>query len=558
MPKFTFVGVQNATMKVGIPRHPRLTLQQASNLLFKQKINSTTLSKQCHERAIFGEEQLKLNAFTHLLSYDKILEQAQSSDKRIQQNERLSPLDGIPVTVKANIAVKGLPFTAGSRILGEYSAADLNDGYYESPIDAFVVQRLLHDSGAVLIGITSMDEFGMGSLGTNVPDKSRIPKSPLPFLAMEERGLVQDDTNELDLPHLSTGGSSSGAASSISFGSSLLSIGTDTGGSVRLPSAWNAVVGFKPTYGWMSRHGIIEYASSLDTVGLIAPSVDCAHLAMNCLLPNHENEMTVNDATSTKLEHLQLLDGNPNLKGVKIGIPSSFCITETPSYIMDAWEASATYLYEKFDAEIVVLEDDDLSKEWIKQSLAAYYVLACAEASSNLSRYDGVRYGMNYETPFNYDSAKEFSALEQQYGKHRSTFFGDEVIRRILCGNAVLSSDRYHSFYESAAKVRAILSKQFTTLFREKVDVMLVPTSLSSPWDLQKDFKVSATTKMYENDIMTVPMSLACLPSISIPIKCQSNDNAMIGFQIFGPKLGENDVLKVGRSLETMNSRNNK
>lgn len=545
-------------MSAGIPLHPRLSLKKASKLLLSLKTTSTSLSKQCHKRALFGEEQLHLNAFTHLLSTDEILEQAKASDERIRHNQRLSPLDGIPVTVKANIAVKGLPFTAGSRILGEDAFLSSDKTLNESPFDAFVVQRLLRDSGAVLIGITNMDEFGMGSLGTNVPDKTRIPRNPLPFLKMENDGLLQDDIQQLELPHLSSGGSSSGAASSVSFGSSLLSIGTDTGGSVRLPSAWNSVVGFKPTYGWMSRHGLIEYASSLDTVGLITPSVDCAHLAMNCLLspPDEDNEnyqSAVNDPTAIPMNHLSPLDDVPNLKGTRIGIPSSFCVSEIPSFINDAWEASASYLTEKYDAEIVLLDDEALSKEWIKQSLAAYYVIACAEASSNLSRYDGIRYGADHPSSFRYDSTNKASALEQRYGGHRSTFFGDEVIRRILCGNAVLSSDRYHSFYESAAKVRANLSKQFTSIFEENVDVMLVPTSISSPWDLDKDLNEIVATKMYENDVMTVPLSLACLPSISVPIKSQGKEDNIVGFQIVGPKLGEENVLKVAKSLETIN-----
>ena len=540
-------------MPPNIPIHPKLTITQASKLLATKKIKSSQLSKKCLNRAVFGEETLRLNAFTHLLSKDEILAQANLSDNRIRNNQRLSLLDGIPVTIKSNISVKGKPFTACSRILGE--GVELkNMKNHNGMEDAYVVKRLLRDSGAVLIGLTNMDEFGMGSLGINVPNFNRVPRNPLPFLNAEENGQLPDEIDHTKFPHWSTGGSSSGAASSVAFGSCLLAIGTDTGGSVRLPSAWNGVVGWKPTYGWMSRHGVIEYASSLDTIGIISPSVGCAHLATNSLLTplhnDHDNyQQMVGDATAIQVKTVPQIEQDMNLYGMRIGIPSSFSLFETPSLITEAWEASAAYLHDYCGASIVTLDDDSLSKEWIKQSLAAYYVLACAEASSNLSRYDGLRYGVDH-CPFSIHNMEHgLSLLAQKYSSHRSTFFGDEVINRILCGNAVLSSNRFHTFYESAAKVRASLSKQFNQLFQNKVDVMLIPTSLSLPWDINQHVSSLNSTKTFENDLMTTPISLSCLPSISVPLKHEEN---LVGMQIFGPRYGEEKVLKSAACLEKM------
>ena len=560
-------------MSFPIPRHPRLSIREASKLLNQFELSSTSLATQCFERAIYGEESLQLNAFTHLLSEEDIQKQAKASEERYRLKKTKSILDGIPVTIKANIAVKGLPYTANSRILG----GGQNDPHIAG-MDAHVVKRLVHDSGAVLIGITNMDEFGMGSLGTNVSNSQSIPKNPLPYLHNEHQPHSKHSIDsDKDIPHFSTGGSSSGAASSIAFGSSLLSIGTDTGGSVRLPAAWNRVVGFKPTYGWISRHGLIEYASSLDTVGLITPSVDCAYLAFNALLDSKEQQQDLNhpyivkDATvASGISPITLtskeLQQQYDLKQLRVGIPSSFCTNEMPPYIRDAWEKSAAHLYENCNANIVTIKDELLSSNTIKQSLAAYYVLACAEACSNLARYDGVRYGTNHVSEqFHNDFESNLSALEQQYSQFRSQFFGEEVIRRILCGNAVLSSDRFHTYYENATKLRSLLSKQFHDIFLvdpTKADVLLIPTSMSYPWNIE-EHKEDAATKMYEQDILTVPMSLACLPTISVPIPSTSGamdkNNGyddyginVLGMQVVGPRMGESNVLQTAQCLEAM------
>lgn len=270
-------------------------------------------------------------------------------------------------------------------------------------------------------------------------------------------------------------------------------------------------------------------------------------------------------------------DSTDSLKHIRIGIPSCFCIHEAPDYILDAWNDTVQYLNQQHGAQIMTI--DSIPQDIIQKSLASYYILACAEASSNLSRYDGIRFG----TPLSSSSHSQvddhdindnniFSSLsffEQQLAKHRAQFFGEEVIQRILCGNAVLSSDRFHTFYENASKVRAILSQQFHQAFRNGdnnnervegvVDVMIVPTAMSNPWQIGNNVEKSTTTttKAFENDILTVPMSLAGMPSISVPLRGYSSYSEkskgidVVGMQIFGPKgrKGEENVLLAATAL---------
>lgn len=272
-------------------------------------------------------------------------------------------------------------------------------------------------------------------------------------------------------------------------------------------------------------------------------------------------------------------DSTDSLKHIRIGIPSCFCIHEAPDYILDAWNDTVQYLHQQHGAQIMTI--DSIPQDIIQKSLASYYILACAEASSNLSRYDGIRFGTPLSSSShsqvddhdsngnNIFSLSSLSFFEQQLAKHRAQFFGEEVIQRILCGNAVLSSDRFHTFYENASKVRAILSQQFHQAFRNDdnnnervegvVDVMIVPTAMSNPWQVGNNVEKSTTTttKAFENDILTVPMSLAGMPSISVPLRGYSCDSEkskgidVVGMQIFGPKgrKGEENVLLAATAL---------
>jgi aspartyl-tRNA(Asn)/glutamyl-tRNA(Gln) amidotransferase subunit A len=432
-------------------------------------------------------------------------------------------------------------------------------------------------------------------------------------------------------PLLSSGGSSSGAAATIAHGSSLLSIGTDTGGSLRLPAAWTNTVGFKPTYGTFSRYGVVSYASSLDTVGFVAGSVECARMVWECLSSssssssggggggcdddkkeiesdndnNHDDERKscfdaskCRDVTARvyhddryglalQQQHVNSsnnVDMKKPLANIRIGIPNAFSLYETPPLISNAWCAAANILQNDSGATLVAIPESLLSSEWIKLSCAAYYVLACAEASSNLSRYDGVRFGMdvNLSEFANLDSEQGYEAfhplsgmttLEEKISITRVLGFGYEVQRRVLTGTSVLSSDRFHTHYEAAAIARAKVSQSIERVFRssstiveenDNVDVMLVPTAISFPCTLNpklgdRIMEDMDPTAAFGNDVMTIPISLGGFPSISVPFSTHTyNDDGnysarqekdVVGLQVFGMRGSEDIVLQVAENI---------
>ena len=659
---------------------PRLTIPRAIRLLRESKLTSEMLCKHSRNLAVFGEDSLQLNAYAKLLDIDEIADQAKESDERIRNGNPKSDLDGIPVTIKANIAVGKyweMP-TACSAIL--YRGARRGDGdgivctsgkkaAYESDI----ARRLLNDCGAVIIGITNMDEFGMGSLGINnsmrrgTPDVGkRTPRpytyNPIPWmhriassrdskhplLASNEahddhwlkcifnstpsnphdideeslanlldevrhwvcgNNLEQKSYRRDDSPLLSPGGSSSGAAAAASHGSCLLSIGTDTGGSLRLPAAWTSTVGFKPTYGTWSRYGVVSYASSLDTVGFITGSTECATIAWSCLRIEKNaatgaekesggwNGRLCRDPTAISYHKENKIDNahyqshttsvigqsiettTKPLANIRIGVPHAFSLEEIPPPIQRAWSESASILQNVGGATLVAISDLKLSPELIKMALASYYVLACAEASSNLSRYDGLRYGMDvdsHECAGDADLADDadfrplldMTTLERQISATRVYGFGEETQRRILAGTSVLSSDRFHSHYEAAAVARAKLSRSLGRVFRsslnndgrnegDEVDVMLVPTALTFPPKLNPIHSVGVElvdpTAAFANDVMTIPVSLGGFPSVSVPVIIgQSNINecSAVGMQIFASRGSEDLMLRVANALQ--------
>jgi aspartyl-tRNA(Asn)/glutamyl-tRNA(Gln) amidotransferase subunit A len=712
------------------PRH--LTISQASHLLTTHQITPQQLCTHYYNLAYFGETSLKLNAYVKLLSLDEILYQAQQSHDRIYDgNKRKSVLDGIPITVKANIAVGKwwmMP-NSSSNILNTVdnnnsnnspnnecnNSDNSNDDVETAVYTSDIAHQLLNECGAILIGITNMDEFGMGSLGLNsgllLPNdddnsstkKPRPIYNPLPYMerlsmmqsSQEDHHIDNDDHDDDDRywieqiqnstiqnPHgiknqvaldelldevrywtssdvplpssleeqqqhysssplLSSGGSSSGAATTIAHGSSLLSIGTDTGGSLRLPAAWTSTVGFKPTYGSISRYGVVSYASSLDTVGFVTGSVECARLSWECLMNRDGNDG--DDGDDAKIEEVQddeskndydrsCFDatksrdatarvyhdtrfgcvstniGSRNeddedtkkpLTNLRIGIPNAFSLHETPPLISNAWSDAANTLQNVGGATLIAIPESVLSSEWIKLSCAAYYVLACAEASSNLSRYDGVRFGLDIDMDkfTNLDNVQGYeeyhplsgmTALEEKIAITRVLGFGDEVQRRLLAGTSVLSSDRFHTHYEAAAIVRAKVSQSIERAFRSsstavigkddiddndnnKVDAMLVPTALSFPCTLNPKLEGDRiieedmdATAAFGNDVMTIPISLGGFPSISVPFSPDNTNNAnsnpdqrakdVVGLQVFGMRGSEDIVLQVANILNTSSS----
>lgn len=498
----------------------------AQHLIGTGRITKQDLVTYCHSLAVAGEEQWGLNAFTRLHSRDFVLEQA----------EKEGPLAGMPISIKANLAVRETPLTASSKML----ATDTACGY-----DAEVVRKL-KDMGAVVIGITQMDEFGMGSLGTNLGEgNGGLTKNPLPYLASVTRtpdqwmkeikkpyDTILDDhvtTDEVELWY--AGGSSCGSAASVAHGSSMLSVASDTGGSIRLPAAWCGITGFKPSYGSLSRKGLVSYASSLDTVGFIAPSAECVAIVMENLACAQQADITDSTMTSKKTD----TSNSNESSNFRVGIPSAFSVEDCPIEIQDAWTDAARGL-EQSGATLVEIPSETISSDLIRTSLAAYYIIASAEASSNLSRYDGLRFGLGLSTDGTKHTMDELSLLERQYAATRSVGFGQEVLRRMLSGTSVLSSDRFHTHYEAASRIRAVVTKQMRHAL-ETVDVLLTPTCLSMP---------NTTNIGLANDVLTVPVSLACLPAISIPFLIGTG--APVGLQIVGSS--DDKVLEVAMALQ--------
>jgi len=580
---------------------PRPTIKQLDSLLQSGQISCEQICMYAYSLAVVGENLWKLHAYAHLTDRKEVREVAVQADERRRQGRPLSILDGLPISVKANLAISTRPLTAGSRILGAGLTKQTNDdGSPAIPnvgYTAHVVKALLDDGGAVLIGQTNMDEFGMGSLGTHVvgvnglgkDNPSYVPtRNPLPFLrhvrqtshppilanselidvlTLPEEAIweVHDEIyRSMDTDALySAGGSSCGSAVSVAHGSSILSLGSDTGGSVRLPAAWCGVVGLKPSYGVLSRHGLVSYASSLDTVGMLAPSAGCIQKAMQQVL-SCQTKYARRDATITGdeivLSSLSAASGNvasettPDslpLKGLIVGVPSAFSVQECPAAISQAWSSVATQL-QSLGAEVEVTEI--VSPSLVQKSLATYYVLASAEASSNLARYDGFRYGVAAEVDLWDEETNNLTVLERQYAATRTQGFGPEVQRRILCGTSVLSSDRFHTYYEAAAKLRARLTQEFHQALK-KYDMLLFPTNIFPPVSLDREVD---RTEMLANDVMTVPVSLAGLPAVSIPVTDEDGADDWFpfvpGLQLVGPRLGESKLLSTAVALEDRRS----
>jgi aspartyl-tRNA(Asn)/glutamyl-tRNA(Gln) amidotransferase subunit A len=540
-------------MKTAIPR---LTVSRAHRLLASGALSSQDLAQYCHALAVAGEELWRLNAFVHLVDRGDLVLKARDLDDRRRLGETSGMLHGIPVSVKANLAVSDFSLTAGSKILGSKDPGTPACGF-----DAQVVTKL-RANGALIMGSTNMDEFGMGSLGTNAVasdlDGSTATRNPLPMM---HRSVVHADAELIELiqrPYdaiiedhfeisescltYSAGGSSCGSAVSVAHGSSLISLGSDTGGSVRLPASWCGVVGLKPSYGVLSRHGLVSYASSLDTVGILGPSVECVGIAFEQIRNTDEDSCRDSTGTIMRLEmQRNAFSGRESMEGIKIGIPAAFSVEETPPFVAEAWTAAAQKL-EALGAIIVQVSSSQLSPDLIQNSLAAYYVLASAEASSNLSRYDGLRYGVSAK---DISENADMTMLERQYAATRSKGFGKEVARRILCGTSVLSSDRFHTFYEAAATLRAAVTQEFVSCLAE-VDVLLTPTTLSLPPLLGETMDA---TEMFANDIMTVPVSLAGLPAISVPTLSSGDGVFRVGIQLIGGRQSEGKLFRVAHAL---------
>ncbi|MBP9692381.1 MAG: Asp-tRNA(Asn)/Glu-tRNA(Gln) amidotransferase subunit GatA [Alphaproteobacteria bacterium] len=470
-----------------------LTLAQAKEGLLQKKFSATELT-QAYLNAMAHHRSL--NAYI-LETPELALEQAKLSDQRLAKGEA-RPLEGLPLAIKDLFCTKGVQTTAGSHILEGFKPP------YES-----TVSHNLKEAGAVFLGKTNMDEFAMGSANIT-----------------SYYGNVINPWQRTDGKELTPGGSSGGSATAVAAGLCLAATGTDTGGSIRQPAAFSGIVGIKPTYGRCSRWGIVAFASSLDQAGPMTRDVHDAALMLE-IMAGHDPK----DSTSAPREVPSFEKAlNQGVKGLRVGIPKEYRLDGMPEDTLKLWEKGAQWLKDA-GAEIV-----EISLPHTKYSLATYYVLAPAEASSNLARYDGVRYGLRVPG----------TTLDELYENTRTEGFGLEVQRRILIGTYVLSAGYYDAYYLKAQKVRKLITQDFEVAF-QKVDVILTPTTPSAAFAL--DEKPTDPVVMYLNDVLTVPANLAGLPGISIPAGL-SKEGLPLGLQLIGPAFDESVLFRTGRVLE--------
>ncbi|KAJ1565776.1 Trimeric GatFAB AmidoTransferase(AdT) complex subunit [Nowakowskiella sp. JEL0078] len=441
--------------------------------------------------------------------------------KTFNKGENLKPLDGITVAVKANICTVGLPTTCGSKILDDF----------ESPYDATVV-KLLKDAGALIVGKTNLDEFGMGS--SNIHSRYGPTINPKRPLVVNRKGKLVKDKSENGT--LLAGGSSGGSAVAVSQGMCFAALGSDTGGSVRLPASYCGVTGFKPSYGRFSRYGLIAYASSLDTVGVLTRKVEDLEYIFDVL-----SQFDENDATSVSFdedsENEKSKINSLELKNIRIGIPQEYFVDGLTSASKSTWEAGIQFMKQQ-GAEIV-----PISLPHTKYAIPVYYVIAPAEASSNLSRFDGVRFG-----------ARENNDGHPLYSNTRTAGFGDEVKRRIILGTYVLCANSYNAYFLQAQKLRRLVKQDFDNVFNnsptfKKVDVILTPAAVSSAPSLSSIRSQKSPVEECVNDVMTVPASLAGLPACVIPFK--NDDRGLpIGLQLIGQYGQDRKVIRLSKLME--------
>ena len=465
-----------------------------AGMLRRGEVSSREITESVFKR-IDGREA-SINAFI-TTTRETAFKQADLADKKFNKGGDLPLLTGIPVAVKDVLCTKGIKTTCGSKILENFVPT----------YNATAFQKL-QDAGAVIVGKANMDEFAMGSSTENsIAGPTRNPK----------------DVTKV------AGGSSGGSAAAVSAGESILALGTDTGGSIRQPCAFCGATGIKPTYGRVSRYGLIAYASSLDQVGAIGKTVsDCA-MMLN-VISGHDPL----DTTSLRVEKPDFLKAlSKGIHGVRIGIPQEFFAEGLDPQIKEK-VLDAVTLLEKNGAHVI-----SINLPHSPYAIGAYYLIATAEASSNLARFDGVKYG--------YRKSEDDGDCLAMYHKTRTTGFGTEVKRRIMLGTYVLSAGYYDAYYLKAQKARAMIKKDFDEAFRE-VDCIMTPVSPCLPFDLGE--KMTDPLQMYLVDIYTVSLNLAGLPGMSLP--CGSIDGLPVGLQIIGKAFDEGMVLRVGAAYEQL------
>ena len=467
------------------------TIKKIHDMLSSKEVSCIELTNQylAEIEKCNGELNAYINVTTEIA-----LQQAEKVDAKIAKGDKIGILEGVPMTLKDNLSTKGIETTCCSKILTGYK-----------PIYNATVWENLQSKGAVLLGKTNLDEFAMGSSC--------------------ETSYFGGATNPHNTNHCA-GGSSGGGASAVSGNIAPYALGSDTGGSIRQPASFCGIVGLKPTYGSVSRYGLIAYASSLDQIGPITKTVQDASIVFDAI-----SDYDPMDSTCQGRQNGVTFDTiNNDIKGMKIGIVREY-MDGIKDEVNDAI-LKAIKVYESLGAEIIYFD-----MPVIKFALPVYYIIACAEASSNLGRYDGIRYGYK---------AQHYNGIHDMICRTRSEGFGEEVKRRILLGTYVLSAGYYDAYYKKAQKLRGTIVNAFNSAF-EKCDFILAPTVPMTAFEIGK--AVSDPIETYLTDICTVPVNIAGLPSISVP--CGYNKEGMpIGMQLIGNKFDEAKILNAANAYE--------
>ena len=468
-----------------------LTIHEAHRLLEERQFSSVELTRACLDRIRHIDERV---GAVVTVTEELALQQAEEADRRLATGDA-GPLAGIPVLIKDNMCTRGVRTTCSSRMLQDFVP----------PYDAAVVEKL-NSAGAVMVGKANMDEFAMGS--------------------STEHSALFPTHNPWDLSRV-PGGSSGGSAAAVAAGETIYALGSDTGGSIRQPAGFCSVTGLKPTYGRVSRYGLVAFASSLDQIGPLTQDVaDCA-LVMNAIAGQDSRDST--SVPQPVPDYMQCLTGD--IKGLRIGIPREYFV-EGMQPEVEAAIGTAVGQLEDLGASI----EWDVSLPHTGHALAVYYIIAPSEASANLARYEGTKYGFRYQ-----GGETMWDTME----KTRQHGFGAEVKRRIMLGTYALSAGYYDAYYLKAQKVRTLIRREFDEAF-EKYDALVTPTSPTVPFTMGE--KLDNPVQMYLSDVCTLPINIAGLPAISVPAGFA--DGLPIGMQIIAKPFAEETLLRISHAYQ--------
>ena len=470
-----------------------LSLRQLSGCLRSGELTAVQAAEAY--LASIRENDPSIRAYLSVLE-EKAMGQAAETDRRRARGETLSPLAGVPAGIKDNICTKGVTTTCASRMLE----------HFVPPYSAHVIEKL-EEAGAVTLGKLNMDEFAMGS--------------------STENSFFQITHNPRDLARV-PGGSSGGSAAAVAANEAAFALGSDTGGSIRQPAAFCGVVGMKPTYGTVSRYGLVAFASSLDQIGPLTRDVADSAMVMDCIA-GHDSR----DSTSIRMDKLPYASQlGQDIRGIKIALPEEFFGEGLSEDVRKGIQLAARR-FQDLGAEIV-----RVSMPALTHALPAYYIISSAEASSNLARFDGIRYG--YRSP-------DYEDISSLYKNSRSEGFGEEVKRRIMLGTFALSSGYYDAYYKKALQVRTLITRDYSRIFAA-CDCILSPVAPTTAYKIGE--KTANPLEMYLGDIYTVPVNIAGLPGLSMPCAAAS-DGMPVGMQLIGPAFSEPLLYRVGYAYET-------